>query len=420
MKTVISFLLIFTLIVVVHEFGHYFIAKKAGVLVREFSVGMGPKIFQRMIGETTYTIRLLPVGGYVRLAGMGEDAIDISPGQKIAALLNSEGVIQKVYLETDDASGNFLPITVQSIDLEEKCEIKGFAEGDSESKTFPVQRDAFIVEPGGLEVKNAPIERQYGSVSVLKRIAINIAGPVQNFILGIILFILVAFLSGGIPSSEPIIGEIDSGSPAEVAGLTPNDRIEKINDDSIHSWNDMTSIIHNSADKELEITYQTQDNQEKVVTVIPESTEIEDQTIGLIGIRPTIESGLLQKVSYGFKETWSLTSQLFTTILGFFTGGFSLNSVGGPVAMYAMTEQVSSYGFISLVSFTAFLSINLGMMNMIPIPALDGGKIVLNLYELFRGKPLAKEKEFYITAISAVFLIVLMILVTWNDFMKFF
>ena len=143
-------------------------------------------------------------------------------------------------------------------------------------------------------------------------------------------------------------------------------------------------------------------------------------SMGLIGVAPPMDRTVMAKISYGFEEFWLIATSIFGLVFSMFRTGFQADSFGGPVAIYAATEQVVDYGFLSVLSFLAYLSINLGVVNLLPIPALDGGKLLLNVVEGVRGKPLDPEKEGIITAIGMGLLLLLMVIVTWNDIQRFF
>ena len=161
-------------------------------------------------------------------------------------------------------------------------------------------------------------------------------------------------------------------------------------------------------------------NQQTIV-VTPKAYDLSDGSkVGVLGIEYAKKTDILSKVLYGFTQTWFVISSVFLTIASFFTKGFSINHLGGPVAMFSLTSQVAQSGVVSVLNFLGLISANIGIMNLLPIPALDGGKLVLNIIEGIRKKPLKPEYESYITIAGAVFLIILMILVTWNDISKLF
>lgn len=420
MQAIIAFLFVFSVIVIIHEFGHYYFAKKAGILVREFAIGMGPKIFQVRKGETVYTLRLLPIGGYVRMAGHDEDEQEIKPGMMITIELDKENIVQKLNFDEHLIIENSVPFQIEEADLHRSMTLSGYFVNSEEKVNLTVSKQATIIESDGTEVVVAPIERQFNSASLWNRIKTNAAGPMNNFILSIIIFIIVGFMQGGVPSNDPVIGQVSDQSAAHEAGLQTSDKIISIDGVDIHSWDEMTSIVRSSADKTLSMTIQ-RNGDTKNVSITPKSVEGQNGSkIGQLGVTRTLDNSILSILGYGFTQTISVIVLVLSALGSIFTKGFNLNQLGGPVAIYSLTSQVAKNGLIDLLSFMGMISANLGVMNLLPIPALDGGKLVLNFIEGIRKKPLEPEKEGYLTIAGAIFLFALMLLVTWNDIMKLF
>lgn len=420
MQAIIAFLFVFSVIVIIHEFGHYYFAKKAGILVREFAIGMGPKIFQVRKGETVYTLRLLPIGGYVRMAGHDEDEQEIKPGMMITIELDKENIVQKLNFDEHLIIENSVPFQIEEADLHRSMTLSGYFVNSEEKVNLTVSKQATIIESDGTEVVVAPIERQFNSASLWNRIKTNAAGPMNNFILSIIIFIIVGFMQGGVPSNDPVIGQVSDQSAAHEAGLQTSDKIISIDGVDIHSWDEMTSIVRSSADKILSMTIQ-RNGDTKNVSITPKSVEGQNGSkIGQLGVTRTLDNSILSILGYGFTQTISVIVLVLSALGSIFTKGFNLNQLGGPVAIYSLTSQVAKNGLIDLLSFMGMISANLGVMNLLPIPALDGGKLVLNFIEGIRKKPLDPEKEGYLTIAGAIFLFALMLLVTWNDIMKLF
>ena len=420
MQAIIAFLFVFSVIVIIHEFGHYYFAKKAGILVREFAIGMGPKIFQVRKGETVYTLRLLPIGGYVRMAGHDEDEQEIKPGMMITIELDKENIVQKLNFDEHLIIENSVPFQIEEVDLHRSMTLSGYFVNSEEKVNLTVSKQATIIESDGTEVVVAPIERQFNSASLWNRIKTNAAGPMNNFILSIIIFIIVGFMQGGVPSNDPVIGQVSDQSAAHEAGLQTSDKIISIDGVDIHSWDEMTSIVRSSADKTLSMTIQ-RNGDTKNISITPKSVEGQNGSkIGQLGVTRTLDNSILSILGYGFTQTISVIVLVLSALGSIFTKGFNLNQLGGPVAIYSLTSQVAKNGLIDLLSFMGMISANLGVMNLLPIPALDGGKLVLNFIEGIRKKPLDPEKEGYLTIAGAIFLFALMLLVTWNDIMKLF
>lgn len=423
-KTILIFIIVFGVIVLVHEFGHYYFAKRSGILVREFSIGMGPKLYAHRKNGTTYTIRMLPIGGYVRMAGAGEEEVELSPGMPIAVELNDEGKIIKINTSKKIQLPNSIPLEVLAFDLEDDLYIKGYVSGDeTQEKTYEVDHDATIIEESGTEVQIAPRDVQFQSAKLGNRMLTNFAGPMNNFILAAILFILIAFLQGDRTVVSTEIDNVAKDSPAQAVGLKKGDVILGVNGKDTKDWQKIVEAIQASPEKDIQLTIE-RNKKKEVVTVKPEKAvdKESNQAYGKIGVGPTIYQeprSFGQKITDGLKTTLDSSLAIFRALRDLF-GHFSLNKLGGPVMIFKMSSQVATEGMITILSFMAMLSVNLGIINLLPIPALDGGKLVLNIIEGVRGKPLSQEKEGMITLVGFAIMMLLMVLVTWNDIQRFF
>lgn len=411
-QTLVTFIIVFGIIVVVHEYGHLFFAKRAGILVREFSIGMGPKIFAHQAKDGTfYSIRILPLGGYVRMAGWGDDTTEIKKGTP-ASLMIVENQVVKINLYERVTLENSVPILVTEYDFEEALFIEGEVFG--EIKRYSVDHDATIIEADGTELRIAPRDVQYQSASVLGKILTNFAGPLNNFILGIIAFIIITFMQGGVPSNTNQIGQVQSGTPAYSAGLQPKDKIQAVNGEKTGNWQEVVQRISANDGSEIKLDIE-RDGASKTLELKPEKIDGRYR----IGITQTIKTGFLDKLTGGFTQAANAATLIFKA-LGNLIAQPSLDKLGGPVAIYDLSGQAAREGLLSIIALLAMLSINLGIVNLIPIPVLDGGKIVLNIVEALRGKPLSQEKEGILTLVGLVFMVVLMIAVTWNDILRAF
>lgn len=418
MKGILAFIFIFGVIVVIHEFGHFYFAKKAGILVREFAIGMGPKIFAHTGKDgTLYTIRILPLGGYVRMAGWGEDKTEIKTGTPASLSLNEAGVVTRINLSGKQLDNLSLPMNVTSFDFEEKLEITGLVL--EESKTYKVDHDATIVEEDGTEVRIAPLDVQYQNATVWGRLITNFAGPMNNFILGILIFIFLMFMQGGVADLSSNAVSITDGGALQAAGLVTGDKILSVNGDATDSYTEVATIISKAAaDATTAPSFGLvveHDGATKNVTVTAEKV---DGTYR-IGISPILKTGFVDKIVGGFQEAGA-TALLIVTALKNLIANFDVKQLGGPVAIYKVSAQAAEFGLASVLGLMAMLSINLGIFNLIPIPALDGGKIVMNILEAIRRKPLKPETESYITLAGVAVMVVLMIVVTWNDIIRVF
>ncbi|AUI71374.1 RIP metalloprotease RseP [Companilactobacillus alimentarius] len=418
MTAIITFIIVFGILVIVHEFGHYYAAKKSGILVREFSVGMGPKIVAYRKNHTTYTLRLLPLGGYVRMAGAQEDDSDIQPGTMASLVLNNQNKVTKIITSSKVYDANAVPVQISKSDLVDDLEIEGYENGDeSVVKKYSVDHDATIVEEDGTEVQIAPRDVQLQSVSVWKRMITNFAGPFNNFILAVLAAILAAFMMNGVATNQ--LGHIEKNSIAQQAGLKVNDTILSVNGKSTGSWTALSTNIQNNPGKRVSLKVKSSDKV-RTVKLTPKSVKSQGQSFGFIGIMPKRDSSIGAKIKYGFSYSWGTTVAVFHALGKMVSGGFNINQLSGPVGIYSMTSQVASQGLVNIILFTSMLSMNLGIVNLIPIPALDGGKILLNIVEAIRRKPIPEQYETVITLIGVGILVLLMIAVTWNDIQRFF
>ncbi|HEP1470045.1 TPA: RIP metalloprotease RseP [Streptococcus pyogenes] len=418
MLGIITFIIIFGILVIVHEFGHFYFAKKSGILVREFAIGMGPKIFSHVDqGGTLYTLRMLPLGGYVRMAGWGDDKTEIKTGTPASLTLNEQGFVKRINLSQSKLDPTSLPMHVTGYDLEDQLSITGLVL--EETKTYKVAHDATIVEEDGTEIRIAPLDVQYQNASIGGRLITNFAGPMNNFILGIVVFVLLVFLQGGMPDFSSNHVRVQENGAAAKAGLRDNDQIVAINGYKVTSWNDLTEAVDLATrdlgpSQTIKVTYKSHQRL-KTVAVKPQK----HAKTYTIGVKASLKTGFKDKLLGGLELAWSGAFTILNALKGLITG-FSLNKLGGPVAMYDMSNQAAQNGLESVLSLMAMLSINLGIFNLIPIPALDGGKILMNIIEAIRRKPIKQETEAYITLAGVAIMVVLMIAVTWNDIMRVF
>ncbi|HEM3611742.1 TPA: site-2 protease family protein [Streptococcus suis] len=418
MKGILAFIFIFGVIVVVHEFGHFYFAKKAGILVREFAIGMGPKIFAHTGKDgTLYTIRILPLGGYVRMAGWGEDKTEIKIGSPASLSLNESGVVTRINLSGKQLDSLSLPMNVTSFDFEEKLEITGLVL--EESKTYKVDHDATIVEEDGTEVRIAPLDVQYQNATVWGRLMTNFAGPMNNFILGILVFIILFFMQGGVANPSSNVVSITEGGALQAVGVVTGDKILSVNGNTTDSYTEVATIISKAATDattapsfDLVVEH---DGKNRHVSVTAEQVDGAYR----IGISPILKTGFVDKIVGGFQEAGATALRVVTALKNLIAN-FDVKQLGGPVAIYKVSSQAAEFGLVSVLGLMAALSINLGIFNLIPIPALDGGKIVMNILEAIRRKPLKPETESYITLAGVAVMVVLMIVVTWNDIIRVF
>ncbi|VRM01528.1 metallo protease [Streptococcus pneumoniae] len=417
MLGILTFILVFGIIVVVHEFGHFYFAKKSGILVREFAIGMGPKIFAH-IGKdgTAYTIRILPLGGYVRMAGWGDDTTEIKTGTPVSLTLADDGKVKCINLSGKKLDQTALPMQVTQFDFEDKLFIKGLVL--EEEKTFAVDHDATVVEADGTEVRIAPLDVQYQNATIWGKLITNFAGPMNNFILGVVVFWVLIFMQGGVRDVDTNQFHIMPQGALAKVGVPETAQITKIGSHEVSNWESLIQAVETETkDKTaptLDVTI-SEKGSDKQVTVTPEDS----QGRYLLGVQPGVKSDFLSMFVGGFTTAADSALRILSALKNLIFQP-DLNKLGGPVAIFKASSDAARNGIENILYFLAMISINIGIFNLIPIPALDGGKIVLNILEAIRRKPLKQEIETYVTLAGVVIMVVSMIAVTWNDIMRLF
>lgn len=373
--SILIFLIIFSIIVVGHELGHYAVARRCGIRVRGFDVGMGPILYQKKGKETTFCIRAFPFGGACLFDGLEEmpdpDAMNASRNAGDAA---------------------------------RECKISDGAENPKDTGADP---------------------HDYRNAGVGARIATVLAGPAANFLVGFVFAVVTVAFCG---ADLPVVNRVLENSAAEEAGLVSGDVITAINGESIHIYREVQLASSMNYGEPLEITYE-RDGTKNTVTLTPEYNEEAGRYyIGLLGSGDDLECSALQVFQYGFYEVEYWVRATVKSLGMIFRGHFSIDDLAGPVGLVQAVDETyevtKGYGVsatvLTFMSMTTLLSVNLGIMNLLPIPGLDGGRFLLLAAELVRGKKLSVEKEGYITLAGAVVLLALMVLVMLNDISRFF
>ena len=417
MLGILTFILVFGIIVVVHEFGHFYFAKKSGILVREFAIGMGPKIFAHTGKDgTAYTIRILPLGGYVRMAGWGDDTTEIKTGTPVSLTLTDDGKVKRINLSGKKLDQTALPMQVTQFDFEDKLFIKGLVL--EEEKTFAVDHDATVVEADGTEVRIAPLDVQYQNATIWGKLITNFAGPMNNFILGVVVFWILIFMQGGVRDVDTNQFHVMPQGALAKVGVPETAQITKIGSHEISNWESLIQAVESETKDKTASTLNVtifENGSDKQVTVTPE----ESQGRYLLGVQPGIKSDFVSMFVGGFTTAADSALRILSALKNLIFQP-DLNKLGGPVAIFKASSDAAKNGIENVLYFLAVISINIGIFNLIPIPALDGGKIVLNILEAIRRKPLKQEIETYVTLAGVVIMVVLMIAVTWNDIMRLF
>ncbi|MFS0727878.1 RIP metalloprotease RseP [Paenibacillus sp. 1P07SE] len=416
-QTVLLVVLVFFVIVSIHEWGHFYFAKRAGILVREFAIGFGPKLFSVKKGETRYTLRLIPAGGFVRMAGEDPEIVEVQPGQTIAVRLDADQV-SRIYLDRLDERTNVIRGEVVSIDLEKTLEIVLDVEGESE--TFKVHPQAFMISKGR-DTQIAPLDRQFGSKTVGQRALAIFAGPFMNFVLAFGLF-MVYIQMVGIPVENPdkvLIGQIIEDRPASRANLQVGDEIQSINGVTIGgNYESMIDMIGESADQPMRWTV-IRDGQPIEIEITPMlDPEAGEGKVGIAPTFPMRSASAIETVTYAGTAMKNMTVVIFDGLKKLVLGDFVLDDLGGPVRTAEVTGQIAQQGIAQLTSWTAILSLYLGIFNLLPFPALDGSRLIFIGFEAVRGRPVDPNRESMVHFIGFAMLMLLMLAVTYNDILR--
>lgn len=344
--TIIYFILILGGIVFFHELGHFLFAKKAGVYIYEFSIGMGPQLFKwkSKKDETMYSIRLLPIGGFVQMAG-------------------------------------------EEIDPDE----------------------------------NIPKEKRMQSKTWLQRFSIMIAGIFFNFVLAIVLLFVVGLINGT-PKKETYIGVIDKNSSAYNAGLRENFEILQVNGKKASTKDILSLELIANVKKEVEIKYKDANGNVEIAkfkadTVDENGTTNYKYGFSLINQK---QRGFFSSIKYAFTKTIELIEYMFFVICYLITRKISLTNLSGPIGIFTMVGETAKEGLINLVYLMAIISVNVGFINFLPLPAFDGGRILFLIIEKIKGSPVNPKIENIIHTVGLGLLMLLMVFITYNDILRIF
>lgn len=344
--TIIYFILVLGVTVFIHELGHFIFAKKAGIYVYEFSIGMGPKIFskKRKNDETVYSIRLFPIGGFVQMAG-------------------------------------------EEVEIDEQI----------------------------------PIEKRMQSKTWGQRFLTVIAGVLFNFILAIILLFFIA-LKEGAPVSTPYIAEVDESFPIAKTNIQSGDQILSLNGKKTSTQDMLLLELQVQMGKTIHMEVKHENGSVEKIKVKPVKEMVDGTESYKYGfsLKNDVEKGFLPALQYAFTKTISLIKQMFFIIFYLCTGVLKLNSLSGPIGIYTIVGESAKAGLINLVFLIAYLCINVGFINLLPIPAFDGGRALFLVIEKVKGSPINPKTENTIHNIGFIFLMILMVLITYNDLVRIF
>lgn len=414
MQTLLAVVFVFVILVFFHELGHFLFAKRAGILAREFAIGFGPKIVSFKKGETRYTLRLFPLGGFVRMAGEDPEIVNVQPGHTIALALNKNNQAELLYLDRVEARKNVVVGTVKSIDLEKELTV--VLEADGIVQSYQVDPQAQMIYENK-EIQIAPWNRQFGSKTIGQRAMTIFAGPLMNFLLTLVLFISVAF-AVGVPD-KVVLGKLEPNLPAVKAGLKTDDSVLSINDIPMQgNAQKLVQIIQQSQGQPM--VWSIERNGQPKQIELRAVKEGERWKIGAVIGNSMKAASVLSATSYGFNETIFMGKQILLGFKQLVTGHVNMKDLAGPVGIMDITGQAAAHGFPSLLRWAAILSLYLGIFNLMPIPALDGSRLLFIGFEAVRGRPLDPQKESMVHFVGFAFLMLLMIVVTYNDILRLF
>ncbi len=372
-RTIILFLIIFGVVVISHELGHFLIGRKNGIRVVEFAVGMGPTLFSFEKGGTKYSLKLLPIGGACMFDG--EDGV-----------------------ETRDS--------------------KGQSGGAGDEAGPAVEND---IHSGGI---GKPQGTTFPEAGVWARIATVFAGPFFNFILAFLVALVLTAFTG---ADLPVVGSVMEDSAALEAGLQEGDVITRIGHEPIHFYREVMLISSMNKGEALEIHYK-RDGEKGVVHLTPKYSEADQRYyIGIVNGGEYLKCNPLQVFQYGFYEVEYWVKLTYKSLGMMLRGQVSKDDVSGPIGIaqfvgesYDQAEENygTSSAILTMLEIVILLSVNLGILNLLPFPALDGGRLVFMLVEVVRGKPVPPEKEGMVHFAGLVVLMLFMVFVMYNDIMK--
>lgn len=329
--TIVYSLIIFSALIFVHELGHFSVAKATGIKVKEFALGMGPAFLKKTWGETQYSLRIFPIGGFCAMEGEDEDSSD---------------------------------------------------------------------------------ERAFNNKPFFVKAGVLVAGSVMNLILAIVVLSCVV-LYFGTPTTT--LDKINPDSPAAIAGVMEGDRIVSINDIKIEKWDQVTSAINNGGEALIKLEI-NRDGKPIIKNIIP----AEEEGRLIIGVTPQFEKNPVSALKYGTIATWDMGVKMVEVIGQLFTGEVSTKELMGPVGIVSAVGDSAAYGFVYVAQLAALISLNLAIVNMLPLPALDGGRLLLLFIRKITGKVITDEVEGKIHLIGFALLIGLMLYVTYQDVLRIF
>jgi regulator of sigma E protease len=350
------------------------------------------------------------------MAGEDPELDMLKPHMQIAVERNQAGQVTRFLLDKSEHNdGRYVAGTVVRYDLEHRLTLTLDVAG--EEKTFPVHPQAVLVK-GTQEIQIAPHNRQFKGKSVMQRFWAIFAGPAANFILAFLLFAAIGLMFG-VPVNEPEIGKVTPGGPAAQAGLLQGDKVLAIQGKPVSTWEEIVQVISKSPGQTLAFEIERNGVRKSLpVKVQAMKDENTGKTEGKIMVTVPVTFSPLAALQYGAVSTYEFSVMILKSLGQLLTGTYGLKDLSGPVGIFTMTGEFAQQGIGVLMRWAAVLSINLGLFNLLPLPALDGGRIAFLLVEVFRGRPVDPNKEGMVHFLGFAFLMLLILVVTWNDIQR--
>jgi regulator of sigma E protease len=409
MITTISSIIIFSLVILIHELGHFLAARKVGIKVHEFSIGMGPVLYRKKGKQTDYLIKALPIGGYIRMEGEDDETFSHDS-------FNSKTALERFFVIFMGPMMNFIlafilflvivstygisGTTVEYIDVDSNEFASGLREGD-EIISIEGNRVRFWDD---LYEEISESETDYNIL--IERDGREYDFNVENsyrYVVGI--------------SPTEINGEyttelstVNMGYPAAEAGIKVGDRIQSINNIDTDTWEEVKDVIKGSQGNKIDILVVRNG---KTINI-----DVEPMNQLTVGFYTEVEKNIVAVIYGSLFKTVFYIKLMFQFILMLFTGNVGTDAIAGPVGIISMVGEAAKIGIYPLINLAAFISINLGFMNLLPIPALDGSRLVFIIWEGVSGKRIPPDKEGYVHFIGFVFLMALMFFVLYKDILK--
>lgn len=428
MTTVISFVVVLGVLIFIHELGHFAVAKWRGVGVEKFSLGFGPKIFGVKKGETEYLISLLPLGGYVKMVGEapGEDVSEEVKNKSFAgkSVFTRGAIVAAGPLMNLVLAAFLLPIIfmlgIQVPAYLDKPVVAGFVAPDEPAAKAGIRAGDAVTAVDGKKIKDW--EEFLETVELEKTVRLTVRR--DNADLEIMLTPASSKetaerYAGIYPALPPVIGDVNDGYPAKEAGLKAGDMIMSVDAKPVGHWAELEDLVHKSGGKKVFVV--ERDGKALTFEITPKLNK--DMNVYLIGVTRKVDTvtrryGFFQATVKGMSAGVEMTERLFEVIKGLVIGKYSIKTLGGPLMIAQVAGKAAKAGAVDLLTLVAFLSLQLGVINLFPIPVLDGGHILFYAIELVKGKPLSERFMVIAQQVGIALLVALMLLVTYNDIFR--